>query len=606
MKYYPLMAIMILAGCGPKPAAEPLLVSVSVVAPDPPLAAEALWDHANYLAGDSLYGRAAGSRYERQAAEYIRDQFAAAGLGPVGDDYLLPFTFIADVILAPGNSLSWSGPARGALAVDEDFRPLGFSASGTAAGELVFAGYGISSSDPDYDDYAGLDVQGKVVLVLRFSPDGTNPHGAFGAHSPLRKKALTAREKGALALLVVTGPEEDEEDYLMRLRYDRGGDAGLPVINVTRAAADRLLGTAGLTVAELQQEINASRMPLSATAAGLQVTLTAALTMVEGQSQNVVAGFPGSGALKDEWIVLGAHYDHLGWGGEGSGSMQADTNAIHNGADDNASGSSTLIELARQLSGSLVREANRRSVMFQAFGAEERGLLGSAYLTKHSPVPMERVTAMLNMDMIGRLSTGKLVLGGAGTSPLWKELVPSLNSEGLSITYDDAGFGSSDHQSYYLAGKPVLFFFTGQHRQYHRPSDDVALLDLAGMSSIGQLVARITTDLVTRPEAPPFSKPESPQPSRRGGFPVVMGTIPDYTWEGIGMRLAGAGGGSPADKGRLKAGDIIIHFGATEVKSIYDYMYALQAAKAGEPLKVIVLRGEEEVELEIVPERARD
>ena len=606
MKSYPLIALVILAGCGPKPVAEPPVISVSVVAPDPPLATKALWDHANYLAGDSLYGRAAGSRYERQAAEYIRDQFAAAGLGPVGDGYLLPFTFIADVILASGNSLSWSGAAQGTLAVDEDFRPLGFSASGSAAGELVFAGYGISSSDPDYDDYAGLDVKGKVVLVLRFSPDGTNPHGAFGAHAPLRKKALTAREKGALAMLVVAGPEEDEEDYLMRLRYDRGGDAGLPVINVTRAAADRLLAAAGLTVAELQKEINASRMPLSAVAGGVQVTLNTALTMVEGQSQNVVAGLPGSGALKDEWIVLGAHYDHLGWGGEGSGSMQADTNAIHNGADDNASGSATLIELARQLSGSLGSEANRRSVMFQAFGAEERGLLGSAYLTKHSPVPMERVTAMLNMDMIGRLSTGKLVLGGAGTSPLWKGLVPSLNSDSLSITYDDAGFGSSDHQSYYLADKPVLFFFTGQHRQYHRPSDDVALLDLAGMSSIGHLVGRITTDLATRSEAPPFSKPESPQASRRGGFPVVMGTIPDYTWEGTGMRLSGARRGSPADKGGLKAGDIIIHFGATEVKSIYDYMYALQAAKAGKPLRVIVLRNGEEVKLEVVPERAMD
>ena len=219
---------------------------------------------------------------------------------------------------------------------------------------------------------------------------------------------------------------------------------------------------------------------------------------------------------------------------------------------------------------------------------------------------MDRVAAMFNMDMVGRLSTGKLVVGGAATSPLWKELVTGHNLEGIDLGFDDQGFGSSDHQSYYLADKPVLFFFTGQHQQYHRPGDDVALLDLAGMSRIGLLVSRMIADLATRSEAPRFVKTESSRPSMRGGFPVVMGTIPDYTWDGAGMRLAGTRGGSPAEKGGLQAGDIIVGFGDTDVKNIYDYMYALQAAKAEQAIKVTVLREGQEVVLEVVPERGRD
>ncbi len=612
MRYAMLIAFLFYAcATGPKPVEFPRALSRG------PIAAEALLVHAGYLAGDSLYGRAAGSPHELQAAEYIRREFIRYGLEPVWppdrpavSDYFQPFSFIARIEMGPGNAVSWTREGVGeqtALEPDVDFRPLGFSASGQAEGGLVFAGYGISSTDPEYDDYIELGVAGKVVMLLRYSPDGTNTHGAFGEHTPLRKKVLTAREKGAAAVILVTGPADDEEDYLMSLRYDRGGgDAGLPVVNLTREAADRLLAAEHLTIAELQQEINNTRMPLSHEVTGVSVSITTDLVPQEAESRNVLAALPGTGSLKGQWAVLGAHYDHLGWGGPGSGSMVPDNIAIHNGADDNASGTSTLLELARYLAANPPAATSRRSIMFQAFGAEEIGLLGSAYVTKYPPVPMDSVVAMLNLDMVGGLVENRLVIGGAGTAPLWKELLPTLNSDSLNLIYDDGGYGSSDHQSYYLQDKPVLFFFTGEHEHYHRPSDDVEFLNLGGMAQVGQLVARVAVELATRPQLPAFTKVETSRPATRGGFAVAVGTIPDYTWDGEGMRISGARGGGPADKGGLKAGDIIIRFGETEVQNIYDYMYALQAAKAGVPVKVMVRRGDELLELEVIPERKRD
>jgi len=616
VRYFALIIVLFYScATGPKP------VEPSKVLSKGPIAAEALLAHAGYLAGDSLYGRRAGTPYELQAAEYIRREFVRYGLEsvwppdrPAVPDFFQPFSFIARMEMGPGNALSWAledVSDQTKLQPDVDFRPLGFSASAQAEGGLVFAGYGISATEPEYDDYAEVDIAGKVVMLLRYSPDGTNPHGPFGEYSPLRKKVLTAREKGAAAVIVVIGPADDDEDYLMTLRYDRvGGDAGLPVVNLTRQAADRLLATEHLTVAELQEEINATRLPLSHEVPGVSVSITTDLVPQEARSRNVLAALPGTGSLKGQWVVLGAHYDHLGWGGPGSGSMEPDTTAIHNGADDNASGTATLLELARYLAFNSpdagLDAANQRSIMFQAFGAEEVGLLGSAHVTKFPPVPMDSVVAMLNLDMVGGLAEDRLLIGGAETAPLWKELLPALNSDSLNLVFDDEGFGSSDHQSYYLKDKPVLFFFTGSHEHYHRPSDDVEFLNFDGMVKVGRLAARVTEELAARPEPPAFSKVESSRSTTRRGFAVALGTIPNYTWDGEGMRISGTRGGGPADKGGLKAGDVIIHFGEAEVQNIYDYMYALQAAKAGVPVKLMVRRGGEVLELEVVPERRRD
>ena len=593
----------LLGGCakGPEPA------SPAAALPREPASAVPLLTHVQVLAADSLYGRRAGSPHELAAAEYIRQEYARYGLLPAVPDYFQPFTFGSKVEMGAGNALGWSryGSDGFALKPAVDFQPLGFSASQEITGPLVFAGYGISKSDLTYDDYAELDVTDKVVLLLRYSPDGTNPHGPFSAHMPLRKKALAARERGALAVLLVTGAADDEEDGLLGMRYDRAGDAGLPVVNLTRAAADRMLAGEHLSIDELQQEINASRVPLSHAVRGVEVTLRSVVVPVEETSRNVLATLPGAGNLRGQWVIMGAHYDHLGWGGHGSGSFLPDSAAIHNGADDNASGVATMLEVARYLAANPPAGEHRRSVMFQAFGAEELGLLGSAHVTRNSPVPMDSIVAMVNLDMVGRLTDRMLVLGGAGSSPLWKELLPRLNSDRLKLVYDDDGFRSSDHQSYYLKDKPVLFFFTGQHGQYHRPSDDVEYLNVNGMALIGRLVSRVIGELVTRVEAPAFTKVASNGPTR-GGFAVAVGTLPDYTYTGEGMRLSGTRGSSPADRGGLLAGDVIVRMGTTEVLSLYDYMYALQEAKVGVALPVVVKRDGRELELEVVPERRRD
>jgi hypothetical protein len=213
---------------------------------------------------------------------------------------------------------------------------------------------------------------------------------------------------------------------------------------------------------------------------------------------------------------------------------------------------------------------------------------------------------MLNMDMVGALREDKLLIGGAGTSPLWKELLPSLNRDSLHFIYDDAGYGSSDHQSYYMQDKPVLFFFTGEHDRYHRPEDDVEFINFDGMVQVDQLVARVAEDLTTRSTPPVFTKAEGGRPTARGDIKVGLGVIPSFTFEGEGMAISGARGGGPAAKAGLQAGDVIIRMGATDIKSIYDYMYALQAVKAGEPLTVVIQRGEEELEFEVTPERRRE
>lgn len=596
----------------------PLFVLIVSCAPGPPkeelpplsrepISPQTLYAHASFLASDSLYGRASGSVHELQAAEYIRREFTNYGLTASIPGYFQVFNFVDRVDMGSGNALSWTGTStqgQHGLLPDKDFRPLGFSSSGSAAGTLVFAGYGISSTDPAYDDYTGLDVSGKVVMILRYSLDGTDLNGSFAAYTPLRKKVLHAREQGAAAVLIVTGPVDELDDQLMELRYDRvGGSAGLPVVHLTRQAADLLLAAEHLRIAELQQEINATRMPLSHELKNVTISITTDLIHRDVEAYNVLATLPGVGALKDQWVIVGAHYDHIGMGGPGSGSMVPDTIAVHNGADDNASGTSALLEIARYLAANPPGMDNRRSIMFQAYSGEERGALGSSFAVENSPVPLDSVVAMINLDMVGDLRENKLVVGGTGTSSIWKELLASLNSDSLRIISSDEGLGGSDHTSYYVKSIPVLFFFTGEHGRYHRPSDDVEYLNLSGMAQVGQLAARTVADVAAKPERPDFVRVTSGRPASRGEISVGLGVVPNFTWEGEGMAISGTRGGGPADKAGFQAGDVIIRIAGTDVQSIYDYMYALQELKAGVSIPVVVRRGEEEIEIQVIPER---
>lgn len=571
------------------------------------ITAEEILKHVKYLASDKLEGRRAGSRGDKKAARYITREFRSYGLRAMGDSrrsFRHSFEFISGVKLGRRNRLKVrSGDGTYSLKLHKDFRPVGFSASGSAEGGLVFAGYGIDSDEPDYHDYERVNVNGKVVLILRHSPDGTNPHGDFSRFAALRYKAMTARENGAAAVIFVTGPEDDpDEDYLMKLRYDQSfADSGIPVMMVTQKLAGELISLAGHDLSEVQKKINEDLAPSSFDIPAT-VRVEASVEKVPAHSVNLVALLKGIDPdLADEYVVVGAHYDHLGKGGEGS--LAPDTVAIHNGADDNASGTAGLLELAQWFS----KHPQKRSIVFAAFGAEELGLLGSAALADRPPFPLESVAAMVNMDMIGRLKDTTLVVGGAGTSSVWKEMVAGMAGQfDLSPKFDDAGYGSSDHQSFYLKDIPVLFLFTGTHENYHRPSDDWDLINADGEERVVRLAAEIIAEVASEPSRPDFVKVQQEQPTR-GGFAVSLGTIPDYAGTEVeGMQLSGVREGSPAEKGGLQAGDIIVMLGAKEVKSIYDYMYALQELKPDKAVPVVVKRDGEEVELEVIPVRRRE
>ncbi|MCH8012714.1 MAG: M28 family peptidase [Candidatus Marinimicrobia bacterium] len=562
--------------------------------------------HIKVLASDRMEGRGAGTRGAEKAARYIKRQFRSFGLEPMGKhrSYYTSFEFTAEVALGKTNDMEWSSIDQTVeLKLDTGFRPLGFSASGHASGELIFVGYGIDSEEPAYNDYAGLDISGKVVMVLRYSPDGTNPHGDLGKYAPLRYKAMTAREQGASAVIFVTGPEDDpEENYLMKLRYDQSfSDSGIPVVIITQRKAKELVFLAGENLLDVQKGINENLFPHSFEIPA-EVTLHVSVEKIKAETVNIVGLVRGADEeLKNEFVIIGAHYDHLGMGGRGS--LIPDTVAVHNGADDNASGTAGLLELAQWFG----HNPPKRSLIFAAFCAEERGLLGSANFISNPPVPLEKIVAMMNMDMIGRMEDSTLVMGGAGTSSVWKEMIESVSDKyHITPKFDDAGYGASDHQSFYLKDIPVLFFFSGTHDDYHRPSDDWEKINAPGEERIVKLIRNLVTQIADADKPPDFVKVEIAETASRG-FAVYLGTIPDYTaTDVVGMKLSGVRAGGPAEKGGMKGGDIIIKFGETTVENIYDFMYALQAAKADQPIEIVILREEIAITLEVSPGRRRD
>ncbi|MFQ6610110.1 MAG: M28 family peptidase, partial [Fidelibacterota bacterium] len=319
-------------------------------------------------------------------------------------------------------------------------------------------------------------------------------------------------------------------------------------------------------------------------------------------SRNTVGAIPGNGELKDEWLILGAHIDHLGWGGEGSNSMAPDLHEIHNGADDNASGVSALLELAAYFTKEASKTESRRSILFIAFGAEEVGLLGSSYFVDNPMIPIENVVAMFNMDMVGRLTEDKLVIGGAGTSSAWEKLISDANSDSLIFTFDEQGFGSSDHQPFYLKGIPVLFFFTGAHEDYHRPTDDLEFLNIPGIMKVSNLIAGSTEYILTAFEKPDYINVQSKKQSDRGSYNVTFGVIPDFMYDGDGFRISGVRELAPAGLAGMQGGDIITSINGISILNIYDYMYALQNCTSGIEVPVVVKRGDEELILQIAPQ----
>jgi aminopeptidase YwaD len=589
--------------------AAPLNAAPGDTSRNPEITPEEVREHIRYLASPELEGRGSGTEGGRKAAQYIARQFREAGLKPKGKrGYFQPFQITAASKMGEPNrvSLRAAGEEQ-SLKLRDDFLPLAFTANGRASGEVVFVGYGISAPPLNYDDYAGVDVKGRIVLILRQTPDGREPNSRFSPYAPLRSKAMTAREKGAAGILFVTGPLTEGREDLGGFRNDASfSDSGIPAVVVKRAFADRLLATAGKTLQDLQTAIahgGPSSLPLPGTMARLHCTVVRQRL----QTENVLGFLEGSDPrLREEVVVIGAHYDHLGMGGEGSRD-RGGAPAIHHGADDNASGTAGLMELAEHFGARKPRP--KRSLLFAAFSGEELGLLGSAHYVKEPPVPLARTVAMVNMDMIGRSRGNALTVIGAGTSPQWEQILESANAPfQFDLRRNASGFGASDQTSFYAKDIPVLFFFTGVHADYHRPSDTWEKINIHGQARIVQLVAATLDRIADLPDRPQFVRAEGSGPqmaSASGGFSVYLGTIPDYSAEREGVTLSGVREGSPAEKAGLKSGDVIVQFGGKAIKNVYDFTYALRDAKAGEPIEIVILRGADRHTLKITPEPRR-
>jgi len=565
--------------------------------------------HVNYLASDQLEGRQSGLPGCEAAAKYIAAEFKRLGLKPLGDgvSFFQKFEFTGGVELGPNNQLTTRrGAADTTWKVEVDFMPAGFSLSAKLdmAEQIAFAGYGISAKTLNYDDYEGIDAKGKVVLALRYSPGKDDPHSGFADYEPLRFKALQAREHGAAALLIVTD-STDNQPALPKLGFDRAaGDAGLPVVFVTRHVAEWLVRESGQTLQALQDSIDSQRQPQSFLIADTRVQLQVTVNKVRRASENVIGILPGSDQnLKSEAVVIGAHYDHLGRSSQGAMDPEKE-HEIHNGADDNASGTAGVMELAQYFAAQ--KNPLKRSLVFMAFAGEELGLLGSGHYVANPTFPLEKTGAMLNMDMIGRMQDSSLVVHGVGTSPRFPELVERCNPENyfkLSLKKD--GLGPSDQSSFYQKNVPVLFFFTGLHQDYHRVTDDADKINAAGEAEILKFIANIVTEIANSDSVPLFTKTESEQPRTPTAFRVSVGTVPDYAAEVEGLKLSGVRPGGPAEKAGMQAGDIIVKFGDVDIKNIYDYTYALGQFSPGQEIDVVVLRDEVKKTLRVKLEASR-
>jgi len=454
-------------------------------------------------------------------------------------------------------------------------------------------GYGISSKDLNYDDYKNLDVEGKIVIVFRNHPDMKSPHSKFEQYSSLRYKATTARDKGAKGIIFVN-TNDKTDDPLIDLRYDNAAKiSGISALSVKRGNLEFIDFT------ELQNEIDSTLSPKSFNVDGnISVSISTDVREIQGKSVNVGAYLePTNNKYPDQYLVIGAHFDHLGWGGDNS--LYKGEPAIHNGADDNASGTSGLLELAEKFVS--IKNQIDRKIVFIAFSGEELGLLGSSYVVNNFPLPIENDIAMINLDMIGRLNDkNNLIVGGTGTSSKWKNILDDKNEYDFNLTFNDEGFGPSDHSSFYGKKVPVLFFFTDLHSDYHKPADDAEKINSSGEEKVLRYVYDVAQTILNSDSRPDYISVERKDTGKMTGTKVYVGTAPDFASSEVeGYKLGGVTDGSPAAKAGLQAGDIITKFGEKKISNIYDFTYALGDFVPGDKVTVIVKRGEEELTVEV-------
>ena len=618
-----------------------------------------------YLADDELEGRLTGSPGIRMAADYIIEQLEAIGAEPLPGigDFRQAFSYTAGVsdtgtalrieaidearirrpdgeeanVLtassgatpvanlqplprdpppdphAPGSTGADAAvPAVPPAQDDPDaasIRALSFSDTGRAQGQLVFAGYGLSVPETDdfsYDSYATLDVTDKIVVVFRYFPEDTQGElrSMLARYSGLRFKALAARERGAAGLIVVTGPRSPNAGALVPLRFDTAvSDSGIVAATVNGELGAAIIESAGESIEAVQASFDTGNPHAAGFDLPLEGSLEVSLAKRESTGHNVIGYLPpaGTAPLDKPYVMLGAHYDHLGRGrGGDSLARGSEAGEIHNGADDNASGVAAVLASGASLAGA----ERGRGIILAFWSGEELGLLGSTDFVDQAPVPMDQIAAYLNFDMVGRLRDNTLNLQAVGSSSIWTGLAEELNQPiGLNLTFVADPYLPTDVRSLNASRVPSLNFFTGSHEDYHRPTDDAHTINYEGLDSIIELGTAVTANLVTRPEAPDFIRVQEVQ-QRTGGaatMRIFTGTIPDYTQEVEGLSLSGVVGGGPAEQAGLQGGDVIVGLAGQSVTNIYDYMYALDLLKVGEPAEVIFIRDGERMSVEMIP-----
>jgi aminopeptidase YwaD len=571
---------------------------------------DVLRSHARFLASEKLTGRGIDTPGIRLARAYIAGEFARLGLQPGGDNgsYLQSFKVPTGVSVKQPTSLTLGD--KQALTLNQDWTPLGFSASKKIEAPVVFAGYGITVKGYDYDDYADIDAKGKIVIVLRYEPppkDGNSPfrrHPNYSVHAALRTKANNARDHGAVGMILVDlhHQENGKPELISTTNSLWRGGSSLVAAHARRIPMEKWLERHGVLLTELREKIDHHEKPASMEVPVAKATLEVNLEDIRHSTENVIAVLPGLDPhLKNQSVVIGAHYDHIGFGHYGTRNLSTE-GLIHHGADDNASGVAVLLDLARQLSESDIKPA--RTIVFAAFSAEELGLFGSRHYVNHPAVPVSSTKAMINLDMVGRLRDGRVTVFGTRSAKELSDIVKSAATElELKIRESD-GIGRSDHMSFYSKKVPALHFFTGVHSDYHAPSDIWEKLNLEGMAKISKLVLATIRSIANTNAPLNFvslpSVPGTQAISEGWASTTYLGSIPDYSRADEGVRLAGVSAGSPAELAGLREGDVIVMLAETKVHNLQDLMLALGSKKPGDEVEIMVLRETQPLKLKAV------
>jgi hypothetical protein len=572
-------------------------------------------DDVKFLASPELRGRATGSPELEKAGAFIAARFKEFGLKPAdGKGYYQAFTVTTDARLGKANRFHFTDAGRTTvLHFPEDFVPLNFSSPGKLSGAVVFVGYGITAPEYNYDDYQGIDAKGKVVLMLRHEPQEFDEKSVFAGkaytqHAQFSSKATNAKIHGAAGVILINDRANHRADADQLETFGRTAgpaDAGIPFLQVKADKIESWFAAAGKDLTAIVEQIDRTLKPQPfAFPDAVRVDANLDVERAVKTVHNVVGYLPGE---TDEYVIVGAHYDHLGLGEQFSLAPDL-AGTVHPGADDNASGTAGVIELARWFS---TQPKQKRGILFMTFAGEELGLLGSSFYAAHPDLPLDKAVAMINMDMIGRVRNGKLYIGGAGTGTTLRALLEKSPKYGLNLDYSDtAGYGSSDHMEFIPKQVPVLFFFSGLHSDYHKPGDTWDKIDAPDAAHVLQLVADITDNLREAPDRPLFVRIAPPTggenahagaiagsgDSKASGYGPYFGSIQDFGEGTKGVKFSDVTPGSPAGKAGLKGEDVLVEFDEKPIDNLYDFTYALQAKKPGDVVKVKVLRNGKPVE----------